>query len=408
MKKSSKVLATILAAAMCLSMAGCGSSQETQEATTAAETTAEATEETAPETETAEESTEEAAPVNEAGVEGKTMPNGVTYYFEDVDTLYVGSYGGTYDAALQLVADRFTEDTGVKVVFDSSWSFSKLVSENHHPSVGVCCADDVRLAESYVMGDDAVYEVLDSAKVPTMSELYDSAIDKYTNSPVIHWGKYGIAYRADLVETAPTSWADLWNEEYAGKVTINPLSGTGGTQFFIQSIMMNGGSYEDPQPGWDALTELAQNSLLCVTSTTATLTQELTDGSVIIAPWWDGRTNALAETGVDVKFVTPEEGAYATITTMSIPVGSETPELAYYFIDLCCDAELQKAMTPIIGYGPTNKNTVLDEETASKVLYGEDEVSKLIFCDWVAVAENLSDRNDIFMEKIAPLCGTAE
>ena len=65
-------------------------------------------------------------------------------------------------------------------------------------------------------------------------------------------------------------------------------------------------------------------------------------------------------------------------------------------------------MTPIIGYGPTNKNTVLDEETASKVLYGEDQVKDLIFCDWVAVAENLADRNDIFMETIAPLCGTAE
>lgn len=402
MKKSSKVLATILAAVMCLSVAGCGSSEADKEQSSAAGNTTETTK-TAPAAEGSGE-----ASVNEAGVEGKTMPNGVTYYFEDVDTLYVGSYGGTYDEAFQIVADRFTEDTGVKVVFDSSWNFSKLVSENHHPSVGVCVADDVRLAESYVMGDDAVYEVLDASKLPTMSELYDSAIDKYTNSPVVHWGKYGIAYRADLVETAPTSWADLWNEEYAGKVTINPLSGTGGTQFFIQSIMMNGGSYEDPQPGWDALTELAKNNLLCVTSTTATLTQELTDGSVVIAPWWDGRTNALAETGVDVKFVTPEEGAYATISTMSIPVGSETPELAYYFIDLCCDAELQKEMTPIIGYGPTNKNTVLDEETASKVLYGEDEVNTLIFCDWVAVAENLADRNDIFMEKIAPLCGTAE
>ena len=226
MKKASKVLAAILSASLCLSMTGCGGSQ-----TAAEDTGAAATEAPAEETEATEAA--ESADVNENGVEGKTMPNGVTYYFEDVDTLYVGSYGGTYDEAFQIVADRFTEDTGVKVVFDSSWNFSKLVSENHHPSVGVCVADDVRLAESYVMGDDAVYEVLDTSKIPTMSELYDSAIDKYTNSPVVHWGKYGIAYRADLVETAPTSWADLWNEEYAGKVTINPLSGTGGTQFFI-------------------------------------------------------------------------------------------------------------------------------------------------------------------------------
>ena len=223
MRKSSKVLAAILSASLCLSMIGCGGSQETAEDTSSAATESAAEETEAEETEAVETETAE-ADVNENGVEGKTMPNGVTYYFEDVDTLYVGSYGGTYDEAFQIVADRFTEDTGVKVVFDSSWNFSKLVSENHHPSVGVCVADDVRLAESYVMGDDAVYEVLDTSKLPTMSELYDSAIDKYTNSPVVHWGKYGIAYRADLVETAPTSWADLWNEEYAGKVTINPLS----------------------------------------------------------------------------------------------------------------------------------------------------------------------------------------
>ena len=151
MKKASKVLAAILSASLCLSMTGCGGSQ-----TAAEDTGAAATEAPAEETEATEAA--ESADVNENGVEGKTMPNGVTYYFEDVDTLYVGSYGGTYDEAFQIVADRFTEDTGVKVVFDSSWNFSKLVSENHHPSVGVCVADDVRLAESYVMGDDAVYE----------------------------------------------------------------------------------------------------------------------------------------------------------------------------------------------------------------------------------------------------------
>ena len=138
MKKASKVLAAILSASLCLSMTGCGGSQ-----TAAEDTGAAATEAPAEETEATEAA--ESADVNENGVEGKTMPNGVTYYFEDVDTLYVGSYGGTYDEAFQIVADRFTEDTGVKVVFDSSWNFSKLVSENHHPSVGVCVADDVRL-----------------------------------------------------------------------------------------------------------------------------------------------------------------------------------------------------------------------------------------------------------------------
>ncbi len=388
-KRVKQVILLIMTAAMSLSLCACaGSDGETPG--------------TVDETKTATE----AAGTKQQ--EGKTMPNGVTYNFEDADTLYVGSYGGTYDAALQIVADRFTADTGVQVVFDSSWGFSKLVSENGNPSVGVCCADDVRLAESYTMGEDAVYEVLELSRIPNASELYDQAIDQYTNSPVIHWGKYGIAYRADLVETAPVSWADIWNDEYAGKVTINSLSGTGGTQFFIQAITMNGGTLDNPQPGWDALKDLAANNLLCITETTATLTQELTDGSVVVAPWWDGRTNALTDTGVDVKFVTPEEGAYATITAMSIPVGSKTPELAYYFIDLCLDAELQKEMTPVIGYGPTNKNTVLDDAVAERVVYGVDDVNQLIFCDWVSVAEKLADRNDIFTEQIAPLCGTAE
>lgn len=385
LKKSS---AAALAGAMVFSLAAC-SSGTTSAAGSAAASTAEA-----------------AAPAAASG-EGKTMPNGMTYNFEDVDTLYVGSYGGTYDAALQIVADRFTADTGVNVVFDSSWGFEKLVSENKSPSVGVCCADDVRMAESYTMGEDAVYEVLDLDRIPNAANLYEGAIDKYTNSPDIHWGKYGIAYRADLVTAAPTSWSDLWDAEYAGKVTINPLSGTGGTQFFLECIKENGGTLDDPTAGWDALKDLAANNLLCITETTATLTQELTDGSVVVAPWWDGRTNALADTGVDVKFVTPEEGAYATITAMSIPVGSATPELAYYFIDLCLDAELQAEMTPVIGYGPTNKNTVLSDELAARVVYGEEEVSSLVFTDWVEVAEKLADRQDTFAEEVAPLCGTA-
>lgn len=320
---------------------------------------------------------------------------------EDVDTLYVGTYGGSWQEYFEYVAEQFTEKYGVDVVFDSSYDHTKRVAEGANPSVDVCLEDDIYMAQS-----DATewYQTLDMSKIPNSSELYDEAFDPSGVGLVLNWGRFGICYRTDLVETAPTSWADLWNDEYAGKIAIFDIPNTGGAQFFIQANTMNGGTYEDATQGWDAFKKLAPNVKSVVTSS-SDLMNLLTTGEVAVAPFWDGRVKSLQNDGVPVEFVTPEEGAYATITGMTIPTNAAAPNLAYEFMNMCFDSENQTKMTELTGYGPVNKNTVLDDETAANVVYGADQVKSLIFADWKSLEKVDEEWIETFQKEITPLIG---
>lgn len=328
----------------------------------------------------------------------QTDPNAL----EDVDTLYVGSYGANWDKGLQVVADQFKEEYGVEVVLDSSYQFSKRIAEGSAPSVDVCLEDDINLAKE-VSPD--LYMELDLSKIPNYKELYDKAIDPSGLGLAFNWGAYGICYRTDLVQTPPTSWKDFWKDEYAKKIAINRMEDTGGVQFFIQTNTQNGGTYENAEPGWVAYKELAGN-LKTLSASTANMADMFTTGEISVAPWWSGRAYGLKDDGVLVDFVTPEEGAYACVTELSIPKGAKAPNLAHAFINMCLDADYQKTMAEIIIYGPTNKNTVItDKALLERIVYGTDQVDDLIFADWAALDKVHADWIDRFDREVVPIVG---
>lgn len=326
-----------------------------------------------------------AAPSSEGGGEAA---------YPDKGPLVVGTYGGTFDEALEkAVVKQFEEKFGVEVILDPSYDFAKLVAEGGKPSVDCTFMDDNRVVQGSGMG---IFETLDLERMPNSKELYAQAIDATGRGIIFDWGRYGICYRTDKITTPPTSWGDLWNPEYAGKVTINSPKGTGGVQLLVMASYLNGGDEKNMDPGWTAMEKLSKN-LLTVSATTAQLTDMLSRGDVWIAPWWDGRTYALKNSGVPVDFVVPKEGAFATINEFVIPVGAKNPNLAYEFINMVLDAQAQKTMAEIIMYGPVNKNTVIEGQLAQEVLYGAENIEKLIFCDWQhigTVRETWIDRFD--------------
>ena len=75
--------------------------------------------------------------------------------------------------------------------------------------------------------EQGVVEAYDASKSPNYSELLPEFQDKW--GPSISMQCIGIAYNPETVKTVPTSWEDLWNPEYAGKVGITSLASTLGT-----------------------------------------------------------------------------------------------------------------------------------------------------------------------------------
>lgn len=315
------------------------------------------------------------------------------------EELVISSYGGTLDeAVMEYVVKPFEEETGATVIMDPSYDFTNLLSEGDNPSVDLMYLDDARVIEG---GNLGILEELDPSQISQWDNLFDQATFEGNYGVAWVFGSYGLVYNKEEID-APTSWQDLWNPEYEGKVAINDLVSNGGVQAFVEAAKSRGGDEQNIEPAFESYKELAPN-LLNISASTAQLTDMLTRGEVWIAPWWDGRALALEDNGGPVGYVHPEEGSYATIVTFSIPKGSENQELAHRFIEMSLEPEAQVGFAEKMYYGPTNTETELPPELADRVIYGEEMVESLQFVDWEEIANVRSEWIERWNQEIVPL-----
>lgn len=315
-------------------------------------------------------------------------------------TIVVASYGGALDDTFKKnVIAPFEQETGGKVVLDPSHKFAKLVAENGNPSIDLAFYDDAFVIQG---GNLGLLEKLDPSKISHWNDLYPIAIDKKQFGLAWLFGSYGIVYNKQQVNPAPTSWGDIFKPEYKGKVAVSEISTNGGVQAFVAAAKLKGGDERHMDPAFDIYKQMAPN-FLSISANTAQLTDMLTRGDVVIAPWFDGRALNLEDNKVPIGFVKPKEGAYATVVELAIPKGSKNEDMAYKLIDMSLSTEAQTAFAKEIFYGPTNKNTKLPDDLAKRVVYGEDEIKKLQFVDWEYVATARGQWIDRWNKEIVPL-----
>ena len=89
-----------------------------------------------------------------------------------------------------------------------------------------------------------------------ISENYAKVLPRYQNAggseATENWGSViglqfaGIAYNPKIITTPPTSWTDLWNPAYKGRVGIANMDSTLGTGWMVEVAKLNGGNVSKP------------------------------------------------------------------------------------------------------------------------------------------------------------------
>ena len=359
-----RALSFLLAAVMVLGIAGCGGSGSSAAQESAGEST------------------------------GGSAAGGEIAYEEG--PLIVGSWGGSLDPVLEeVILHQFKELTGAEFILDPSYSSTKMIAEGKgNISVDVAIMGDSEVAD--LAAFDLVQDI-DFSRIEMDEYFYENAYDKTGKGVFFNWGRYGLFYRTDLVDTPPTSWADLWDEQYADSVLINRMSSTAGKQLLCMAAELKGGDQYNIDPGFEAMGRLAETNLFAIGESTAQMGQMITSGDVAIGTWWDGRTYELRDEGVPVDFVVPEEGVFATVNEWVISNETECPNLAYAFINLCLKPENQMYEVPATGYGPcdTQSAAMLPEDVRERVIDTDEEAAQLIVLDW----EYISTQNADWVER---------
>lgn len=299
-------------------------------------------------------------------------------------TLVVTSFGGNWEAAVRAVADRFVAehpDTEVVITLpgNSAQIMAKLRAEKQAPSMDVVLMGgglDVTAL------NEGLLQTYDYASLPNYADIYEIARNPIEGlGPSIGFAGVKLAYNTDRIPVPPASWEELWNPAYKGKVGMMNMSNNGGIMLLLLEAGLNGGGLDNVDPGFAKLETLKTQDAYFFDSNPAAVDMFVQE-SVWISPMFDGRIAGLKSEGFPVDMTCPQEGCFVTHTNANIAAGSANTELAAAFINEFMSAESQAVFAELSGSGPVNTKTVLDDKVAANVIYGAEEVSKLISPPW--------------------------
>jgi putative spermidine/putrescine transport system substrate-binding protein len=299
-----------------------------------------------------------------------------------VSTIFGGRFEDEYRKA---IVAPFEQKYGVQVTLKygsaPEWLTSALLNRKS-PEIDLLWMAYPQSVQAIV--EDLCME-LTVEDIPNLAQVEPVWYEGFKRKGVgLDYASFGIAYRTDLVRTTPTSWADLWNPEYRGKIALPDITASGGYETLVLAATAHGGSVANIEPGFEALRKLRPGVRKFYRSNPEAQ-QMLERGEVTVCPWFDGRTWGLVDAGVKADWVAPKEGAAAGMVSYHIPMATKDPELCKRFIDFAISKEAQEGFCNAMQYGPVNRTAVLTGLAKQRV----PSLSQLKVIDWFAMVPNL-------------------
>lgn len=314
--------------------------------------------------------------------------------------LVIGTFGGSFaDDTKTCHVQAFEKATGATAILTLGSSVdmaAKIRATANNPEIDVAYMD-ISIAKQ--VKAEGLLESLDFASLSNYAAVAPQAFDADNQYVNFMTAATVIAYNPNEITTPPTSWNDLFDPQYAGKIALGDITGTSGMHFLLAVNRMKGGSLENQDAGFAAIQELMPNVLMLYTQADQVV-QLFERGEVVMAPWYPDRIGSAADKGVPVAVAYPKEGAVGIQPTVSVPKGSANKELAMQYIDILLSAEGQKCFAEKKYAGPVNTQVELSDKVKAIVPFGES-YDNLWYPDTDAIAKLRSAWTERWQREIA-------
>jgi putative spermidine/putrescine transport system substrate-binding protein len=316
------------------------------------------------------------------------------------DKLVVSVWGGSWrDMVANIIGKKFTAQTGAQVEFITGGTIDRL---NKEKLAKGSPESDITFTTSHVgwlYANDGLYEQLDLAKVPNARNLVEQA--KISPYHIGTWAYvYTIGYRPDLVKDVSfESWADLWKPEMKGKLAAPDFDPS---HLITIAALLSGGDAASWEKGQAKLKEL-KPSFKAFYTNDANSQQLIANGETPVQVILSMNAHYMVGEGVPIRLVIPKEGAILGIDTVAIMKGSKKAELAYKFINVALDPEVQAEVAKFKKGSPVVLNAKLDPAVAKLpgVFTTADQWNKeAIIIDHKLRAEKTAEWRKWFAENI--------
>ncbi|MDP9651018.1 ABC transporter substrate-binding protein [Paraburkholderia caledonica] len=318
-----------------------------------------------------------------------TLFVGVTTTFSvcaQENTLVIAGYGGTWEAAMRKgVFPAFEAKYDVKVQLtagSSTDSIARVQAQRDAQPYDIMFADDGPMNQAVQMGLCAKLEGLDK------KSLYPSAVFPNDMAVAYNQSAVGLMYNAKYFQDrgwpAPTSWKDLSDPKYKGKLIVPPLSNTYGLMTLLMFARMNGGSERNIDPGFKTLERDVAPDVIDFVPMPSQMNDMFRSGQVVIAPNGSGFFKAFADTGFPVKFVYPKEGVPLVRGTMCLVAKPNRKPWASQFINYVLSPQIQTFLAKEVASGPVNIKVDPNIPQLGVAPVGKRAQRAVIF-DWAAI-----------------------
>jgi putative spermidine/putrescine transport system substrate-binding protein len=307
-------------------------------------------------------------------------------------TIYIGMNGGTFEKAYtQYVFPAFEKANNVKVVVvpgTSSDILAKAQANKDRPQMHVMFLDDGIMARAIGMG-------LCEKQRPSaaLNEIYPAARFKGDMASGVSLGMTGLAYNAKMFKekgwAPPTSWMDLADPKYKGKVVFQSASASSfGLHGFLMFNRIQGGNDKNVEPGFKAWPTTIGPNVLEYIPSSAKLSEMVQTNEAAIFPLTPTAVAAMKTKGIPVEYANPKEGSVVLIVGQCVIANNSEPELAQKLTEFLLSP---LAQANVLQYGsqiPTNPKAPVVGEGVAQVAAINGYMKTAITVDWDSINAN--------------------
>jgi putative spermidine/putrescine transport system substrate-binding protein len=297
----------------------------------------------------------------------------------------VGTWGGDYARLLNKnIEQPILIKDGWEVIQDQAGDperRSKMLAERRLPR-GTTDVQGLSALNMFQMHDAGVIDAIDYGKLKNAPNLLGSMKYPYGVGH-IYSGKV-IVQNDKLVAEAPTSYKATFDPKHGNKLGIIDIQ----YQYtLVCAAIAAGGKPGDLEPGKKLLLECKKAGMR-IYPTNEAFAQGLKADEFGIGVMWKARVVQWQNAKINVKAITPSEGALAYVSGFVIAKNAPNVDGAYAYLDAMLEKSAQEAFAVDMGYNPTVTNALVAQDLNGRIGFSSDEIKKLIDLDYDYMTKN--------------------
>ena len=297
-------------------------------------------------------------------------------------TLVVTSYGGSWEEFMRdVIVPPFEEMTGARVELavglSRDWMANLRAAGRNNPPYDVVIANETWISSGRL---ENRFVSLREEAIPNLAKVHPALRMEDDIGVLGLLNPLGIAYRTDLVETPPTAWLDLWNEEYRGDVGIYNIANSAAPMFLMMLALIETGDPQQFGVGFDRIKELAPFKQ---TDFSGDMENLLVQGEVRVGILDSPAAARLKQQGVAIEFVIPAEGMFMFEQNMNVTAGSNVEALAFAFLDYMLSTDVQRLWAENYYVTPANVEVEISGDLAELIPVTAESIDQIQQWDWL-------------------------